>query len=192
MQKLFDTNVIGPAYVTQVFLPLVEKSKKKTVVNVSSELGRLTADFGTLSTSYSITKAALNMLVSPPDSIEYRIVRLTTFPLDVQAAEGASRHRFHLPLPWLAQNGYLFRVIINSPSPNAHVLFSQTWEARTLPTMWMWELQVSSRRSRGLLRRTPGSSSTTRGRASLGSLLRVWFDLWPSLCTKETVCKFVM
>ncbi|KAI0653041.1 NAD-P-binding protein [Cubamyces menziesii] len=62
MQKLFDTNVIGPAYVTQVFLPLVEKSKKKTVVNVSSELGRLTADFGTLSTSYSITKAALNML----------------------------------------------------------------------------------------------------------------------------------
>ncbi|KAI0325668.1 NAD-P-binding protein [Cubamyces sp. BRFM 1775] len=62
MQKLFDTNVVGPAYVTQVFLPLVEKSGKKTVVNVSSELGRLTADYGALATSYSITKAALNML----------------------------------------------------------------------------------------------------------------------------------
>ncbi|KAI8978298.1 NAD-P-binding protein [Trametes punicea] len=62
MQKVFETNVVGPAYIAQVYLPLVEKSEKKTVINVSSELGRLTADFGTRSTSYSIAKAALNML----------------------------------------------------------------------------------------------------------------------------------
>ncbi|OSC97328.1 NAD-P-binding protein [Trametes coccinea BRFM310] len=62
MQQVFETNVVGPAYITQVFLPLVEKSEKKTVVNVSSELGRFNADFGTRSTSYSIAKAGLNML----------------------------------------------------------------------------------------------------------------------------------
>ncbi|KAH9848824.1 NAD-P-binding protein [Lenzites betulinus] len=62
-QKLFETNAVAPAYVTQVYLPLVERSTKKTVVNVSSELGSIGADkFGTRSTSYSISKAALNML----------------------------------------------------------------------------------------------------------------------------------
>ncbi|EIW54621.1 NAD-P-binding protein [Trametes versicolor FP-101664 SS1] len=63
MQAVFDTNVVAPAYITQAFLPLVEKSKKKTVVNVSSTLGSLGADgFGTRSTSYAISKAALNMV----------------------------------------------------------------------------------------------------------------------------------
>ncbi|CDO74376.1 hypothetical protein BN946_scf184956.g5 [Trametes cinnabarina] len=62
MQQVFETNVVGPAYITQVFLPLVEKSAKKMVVNVSSELGRFNADFGTRSTSYSVAKAGLNML----------------------------------------------------------------------------------------------------------------------------------
>lgn len=66
MQAVFDTNVVAPAYITQLFLPLVEKSKKKTVVNVSSTLGSLGADgFGTRSTSYAISKAALNMVVRP-------------------------------------------------------------------------------------------------------------------------------
>ncbi len=64
MQAVFATNVIAPAYITQVFLSLVEKSKGRTVVNVSSTLGSLGADgFGTRSTSYAISKAALNMVV---------------------------------------------------------------------------------------------------------------------------------
>ncbi|KAH9887892.1 NAD-P-binding protein [Cubamyces lactineus] len=80
MQKIFDTNVVGPAYVTQVFLPFVEKSEKETVVNVSSELGRLTADFGTLSTSYSITKAALNMLTYKQQKERPDIVFISVCP----------------------------------------------------------------------------------------------------------------
>ncbi|KAI0816807.1 NAD-P-binding protein [Trametes gibbosa] len=62
MQKVFDTNVVAPAYITQIYLPLVQKSTKKTVVNVSSEIGSLSTDFGTRSTSYAISKASLNMV----------------------------------------------------------------------------------------------------------------------------------
>ncbi|KAI0765301.1 NAD-P-binding protein [Fomes fomentarius] len=62
LQKVFFTNVAGPAYVAHAFLPLLEKSKKKSIVNISSTLGSLNADFGAYHTSYSISKAALNML----------------------------------------------------------------------------------------------------------------------------------
>lgn len=63
LEQAFVTNVVGPAYITQAFIDIVEKSQKKTIVNVSSTLGSMGADFGTQSTSYSLTKAALNMLV---------------------------------------------------------------------------------------------------------------------------------
>lgn len=41
----------------------MEKSTKKTIVNISSTLGSIGSDFGVQSASYSISKAALNMLV---------------------------------------------------------------------------------------------------------------------------------
>lgn len=63
VQAAFATNVIGPAHVAQAYLPLVEKSAAKTIVNVSSTLGSLGTDFGPHFASYSISKAALNMLV---------------------------------------------------------------------------------------------------------------------------------
>lgn len=63
VQAAFTTNVIGPAHVAQAYLPLVEKSAAKTIVNVSSTLGSLGTDFGPHFASYSISKAALNMLV---------------------------------------------------------------------------------------------------------------------------------
>ncbi|KAI0715867.1 NAD(P)-binding protein [Cerioporus squamosus] len=62
LEQVFVTNVIGPAYVAQAFSKLIEKSAKKTIVNISSTLGSIGADFGTRCTSYSVTKAALNML----------------------------------------------------------------------------------------------------------------------------------
>ncbi|EIW54690.1 NAD-P-binding protein [Trametes versicolor FP-101664 SS1] len=62
VQAAFATNVIGPAHVAQAYLPLVEKSAAKTIVNVSSTLGSLGTDFGPHFASYSISKAALNML----------------------------------------------------------------------------------------------------------------------------------
>ncbi|KAI0667331.1 NAD-P-binding protein [Trametes maxima] len=63
LERHFATNVIAPARITQIFLPLVARSAKKTVVNVSSTLGSLGADVGGANTtSYAVGKAALNMV----------------------------------------------------------------------------------------------------------------------------------
>ncbi|TFK81889.1 NAD(P)-binding protein [Polyporus arcularius HHB13444] len=62
LEETFVTNVAGTAYVTQAFIGLVEKSAKKTIVNISSTLGSIGSDFGVQSASYAISKAALNML----------------------------------------------------------------------------------------------------------------------------------
>lgn len=64
LEKILKTNVSGPAYVSQVFLPFVEKSTKKTIVNISSSMGSMVWKMaGARAASYSISKAALNMLV---------------------------------------------------------------------------------------------------------------------------------
>ena len=57
-------NVVGPALLYQAYLPLLEKGKKKTVVNLSSGFGSVGMDLGSNYTSYSVSKNALNMLVS--------------------------------------------------------------------------------------------------------------------------------
>ncbi|RPD60419.1 NAD(P)-binding protein [Lentinus tigrinus ALCF2SS1-7] len=62
MVPQFVTNVVGPAVVSQVFVPLVEKSNKKTIINVSSFLASIGHGMGAIYTSYSLTKTALNML----------------------------------------------------------------------------------------------------------------------------------
>ncbi|KAI0716564.1 NAD-P-binding protein [Earliella scabrosa] len=63
MPEVFQTNVFGPAYISQVFLPLVEKSAKKMFLHISSTRGSEGADLGVDHASYSMSKAALNMLV---------------------------------------------------------------------------------------------------------------------------------
>ena len=68
MMKTFRENVVGPALVSQAFLPFLEKAKQGVIVHISSTMGSIE----TTSTipgfikqpSYSITKSALNMLVS--------------------------------------------------------------------------------------------------------------------------------
>ncbi|KAH9887931.1 NAD-P-binding protein [Cubamyces lactineus] len=62
LNREFQVNVIGPARVYQAYLPLVAKSQKKTIVNISSDLGSVGRNRGVMATSYSITKSALNML----------------------------------------------------------------------------------------------------------------------------------
>ncbi|RDX45928.1 C-factor [Lentinus brumalis] len=60
--QVFKTNVAAPALIAQLYLPLVEKSEKKTIVNVSSSLGAFGYGYGETWASYAITKTALNML----------------------------------------------------------------------------------------------------------------------------------
>ncbi|OSD04961.1 NAD-P-binding protein [Trametes coccinea BRFM310] len=62
--QLMRTNVAGPAVVSQVCLPFLEKSVKKIILHISSTAGSLgsTSWIGAGYTSYSMSKAALNML----------------------------------------------------------------------------------------------------------------------------------
>ncbi len=63
LTEVFQTNVVGPAIIAQTFVSLVEKSTKKTIVNISSTLGSIGTDSGNICASYSVAKAGLNMLV---------------------------------------------------------------------------------------------------------------------------------
>jgi len=60
-------NVLGPALVYQAFLPALERSKRPegpVVMNTTSGLGSIGLDCGVKNASYSISKCALQMLVS--------------------------------------------------------------------------------------------------------------------------------
>ena len=62
LRKTLLSNVAGPALITQVFVPLVERSSRKVIVNTSSVMGSFGKDLGSVVASYGISKAALNML----------------------------------------------------------------------------------------------------------------------------------
>ncbi|VDB97663.1 unnamed protein product [Peniophora sp. CBMAI 1063] len=63
MTRSFAVNVVGPALLAQAFEPLLERPGARGVImNMSSGLGSIGLDCGPKCPSYSITKAALNML----------------------------------------------------------------------------------------------------------------------------------
>ena len=61
--RVFRANALGPVYVTQAFLPLIERGDKRSVVNISSTLGSVTSINGAGQASYAAAKSALNMFV---------------------------------------------------------------------------------------------------------------------------------
>ena len=69
-QETFETNVFGAFRVTKAFLPLLKKSKRGRIVNVSSRLGSLSVNAAPNNSlavrnqllAYSASKAALNMI----------------------------------------------------------------------------------------------------------------------------------
>ncbi len=65
MLTVFRTNTIGPALVSQVTLPFLEKGTAKKILHVSSTLGSIASsdEWGAHGASYSMSKSALNMLV---------------------------------------------------------------------------------------------------------------------------------
>ncbi|PIL23173.1 hypothetical protein GSI_14482 [Ganoderma sinense ZZ0214-1] len=62
--EAFQTNLVGPALVSKALLPLVEKSVRKTIVNVSSTVGSVSSVWAAQPLSYAIVKAGLNMLTA--------------------------------------------------------------------------------------------------------------------------------
>jgi NAD(P)-dependent dehydrogenase (short-subunit alcohol dehydrogenase family) len=61
LEKTFAVNTFGPLRVTQAFLPLLDRGKRKTVVNVSSEAGSISDCYRQGEYAYCMSKAALNM-----------------------------------------------------------------------------------------------------------------------------------
>ncbi|EPS96143.1 NAD-binding protein [Fomitopsis schrenkii] len=62
----------APPLLASLFLPLLEKGTKETIVNVSSSMGSLTEDHADRMETYCVSKAALNMVThkqvkKPPD-----------------------------------------------------------------------------------------------------------------------------
>ncbi|KAF8129970.1 NAD(P)-binding protein [Boletus edulis] len=53
-------NVMGPALVSRYFLPAIERSDRKVIVNMTGTLASIGRDCGPGSTSYIISKTALN------------------------------------------------------------------------------------------------------------------------------------
>jgi NAD(P)-dependent dehydrogenase (short-subunit alcohol dehydrogenase family) len=60
--KAFETNVLGQARVIRAFYPMLIRSEKPRIVNISSGLGSISEREGYDYYPYSISKAALNML----------------------------------------------------------------------------------------------------------------------------------
>lgn len=61
-RETFDCNVLGPARVFRALLPLLRKSDRPTVANISSGAGSISEKEDHLYSPYSVSKAALNML----------------------------------------------------------------------------------------------------------------------------------
>lgn len=60
-REVFDVNALGPLRVTQAFLPLLKRGKRKVLVNISSEAGSIADCRRTDNFPYCMSKAALNM-----------------------------------------------------------------------------------------------------------------------------------
>ncbi|KAF8597395.1 NAD(P)-binding protein [Ceratobasidium sp. AG-I] len=60
--EIMSANVLGPALIMKHLHPHLKKSFRPVVVNTSSGLASILRDLGARSASYSISKAALNML----------------------------------------------------------------------------------------------------------------------------------
>ncbi|EIN08173.1 sniffer [Punctularia strigosozonata HHB-11173 SS5] len=69
----FRDNVAGPAALSQQLLPLIEKSRRRTIAHLTSGLASFGLNFGGKNPSYTISKTALNMLASAerPDLIVF-------------------------------------------------------------------------------------------------------------------------
>ncbi|OSX61340.1 hypothetical protein POSPLADRAFT_1146187, partial [Postia placenta MAD-698-R-SB12] len=79
--ETLQVNIAAPALISQVYLPLVEKSNRKVIVNVSSALGSLALNtWGSVQSVYSVTKAGLNMLTKKQANAKPDLIVITVSP----------------------------------------------------------------------------------------------------------------
>jgi NAD(P)-dependent dehydrogenase (short-subunit alcohol dehydrogenase family) len=63
-QRVFATNLFGPALLAQALLPNLKSGQKKQILNISSELGSIAQNWPGFSYAYCASKAALNRITA--------------------------------------------------------------------------------------------------------------------------------
>lgn len=63
-ERVFATNVYGPAVLAQAILPALKNGRGRAIWNISSELGSIAAATPGFSYAYNASKAALNMITA--------------------------------------------------------------------------------------------------------------------------------
>ncbi|KAJ8474203.1 hypothetical protein ONZ51_g7365 [Trametes cubensis] len=88
----FRVNAAGPALVSQVYLPLIEKSNRKVILNVSSEVGSIMSieqlGLSGMFPAYAMSKAALNMLTVKQKGARPDLIAITLCPGHVKTDMG--------------------------------------------------------------------------------------------------------
>ncbi|CDO69104.1 hypothetical protein BN946_scf185042.g6 [Trametes cinnabarina] len=87
--RVLRTNAAGPALVSQICLPFLEKGSRKMVLHISSTEGSLDTikHIGSRVTSYAMSKAALNMLALKQKAERPDFIILTMCPGWVRTGE---------------------------------------------------------------------------------------------------------
>lgn len=80
LNEIFKVNVSAPVYISQQFVPLLEKSNAGKIINISSKMGSIELTSGG-AISYSATKSAINM-ISKSISISLRSKGIISISLD--------------------------------------------------------------------------------------------------------------
>ncbi|EKM57411.1 uncharacterized protein PHACADRAFT_251059 [Phanerochaete carnosa HHB-10118-sp] len=62
LMRTMNVNVAGPGHLAQTLLPLLERGRNKTILNMTSGLGSVGLDCGPKCATYSLSKIAVNML----------------------------------------------------------------------------------------------------------------------------------
>ncbi|KAH9922580.1 C-factor [Amylocystis lapponica] len=90
--RTLKINVAGPALLGQLYLPYLEKSARRTIVNVTTGLASFGLDIGPKSATYSISKTAINMLTYKQAKARPDIIAIAMDPgwvKTVMGGEGA-------------------------------------------------------------------------------------------------------
>ncbi|KAI5118547.1 hypothetical protein M0805_008487 [Coniferiporia weirii] len=83
-----QNNVVGPALVAQEFLPLLKRSKRKVLMNMTTGLASFGLDCGPKCVTYTISKTALNMLTYKQSVEESDLIAFVVDPGWVKTALG--------------------------------------------------------------------------------------------------------
>ncbi|KAI0316012.1 NAD-P-binding protein [Amylostereum chailletii] len=111
--ETYRANVVGPALISQAFLPYLEKVKRGVIVHISSTLGSIEVGtaFGPKNPSYSISKTALNKLAAVQSAAKPNLTIFSICPGWVKTDMGGEEAQLEVEVSVTG----LINVISNAP-----------------------------------------------------------------------------